>query len=124
MADGPIRDFKSTEDGEWAVENGDFAPVAAAAAVEQGIRIRLGLFKGECYLDEAAGVDYIDVVMAKNADPLVVRAELQRPIADTPDVVNVVGAELQDDGDRNASISYVVDTVYSDEPFSAQIQVP
>lgn len=43
-----VRDFKATEDNEWAVENGDFATVADAAAIPQGIRIRCGMFLREC----------------------------------------------------------------------------
>jgi hypothetical protein len=124
MAD-PVRDFKITDDGEWYTANGDFATVAGADAVRQGIRIRVGMFLGECYLDEAIGVDYINVVLVKNADPLVVRAEIQREIADTPDVTNVIGAQVDIDGaTREGSVSYEVDTVYSEQPFSDTIEVP
>jgi hypothetical protein len=121
---GPVRDFMGTDSGEWVTQNGDFLTVAGADAVPQGIRIRLRLFEGECYLDESKGVPYIDQIFVKNADALVVRALLQDAIAGTPDVVNVVGAQLITDADRNASIDYVVDTVYSEQPFSAQVGVP
>jgi hypothetical protein len=118
-----VRDFSSTSDGEWTVANGDFSTVADADAVPQGIRIRVGMFLGECYLDESVGVDYVDSILVKGADPLVVRALLSTAIADTPDVTNVVGAQLVDDGDRQSSIVYQVDTTYSDEPISGQIGV-
>lgn len=120
-----VRDFKGTEDGEWAIENGDFAFVAGAEAVPQGIRIRLGMFLGECYLDETIGVDYIDSILIKQPDQLVVRALLQAAIADTPDVTDVIGAQLTQDsnGSRNASISYQADTIYG-ETFSATVGIP
>lgn len=122
MAD-PIRDFKSTEDGEWAIENGDFAPVAGAEAVPQGIRIRTQMFSGECYLDETRGVEWLDSILIKNPDPLVVRALIQRAIADTPDVTNVIGSQLVEE-DREASISYQADTVYSEQPVVGTVGVP
>lgn len=119
-----VRDFKSTETGGWAVESGDFVTVADAEAVPQGIRIRCGMFLSECFLDESIGVDYIDKVLVKNPDPLVIRAEFTRAISGTPDVTNVIGAQLVDEGDRDASISYAVDTIYSQDPITGQIGTP
>jgi hypothetical protein len=118
-----VRDFKSDSSGEWVVEDGDFATVADADAVPQGIRIRVGMFLGECYLDESIGVDYIDSVFIKNADPLLVRSLIERAISGTPDVTNVIGAQLVNEGGRAYSISYAVDTVYSDETVAGQIGV-
>jgi len=124
MADGPIRDFRGTEDGEWYSANGDFASIAGADAVPQGIRVRLGMILSECYLNEDVGVDYLNTILVKGADPLVVRSLLQEPIANTPDVTNVVGAQLENDENRQASIEYTCDTVYSEEPFSGTAEVP
>jgi hypothetical protein len=124
MAD-PVRDFASNEDGEWIVFNGDFVKAAGANAVPQGIRIRVGMFLGECYLDEGVGVPYLEDILIKNPDPLVVRADIQEAIANTPDVTNVVGAQLvQEQGSRDARIDYVCDTVYSEQPFSGSVEVP
>lgn len=122
---GPIRDFKSTDDGEWAIVNGDFANVAGADAVPQGVRIRLGMFLGEVYLDETIGVDWIDSIMVKNPDPLLIRALLQAPIAETPDVVEVVGAQLLRVGSsREGTIAYECSTIYSSVLLSEQVGVP
>lgn len=122
---GAIRDFKGTADGEWAIENGDLAVVEGAEAIPQGIRVRLQMFKGECYLNESAGVDYIDRILVKNTDPLVVRALLSEAISDTPDVVTVIAAQLvQEEGTRNASISYQCDTTYSEIPLTEQVDIP
>jgi hypothetical protein len=123
MAD-PVRDFKIDEDGEWVVENGDFVKVAGQEAVQQGVRISLGLFLGECFLDDNAGTDYLGKINIKNHDPLVVREILRERIVRVPDVVNVVGSEVNDDGDREASIEFAYDTVYSEEPLTVQVPVP
>lgn len=120
-----VRDFRSTEDGEWYTADGDFASIADAPAVPQGIRIRVGMFLAECYLDETVGINYVDLILIKNPDPLVVRAIIGSEIAETPDVTNVVGAQLlQEPGSRDASIDYAVDTIYSEEPLTGQIGVP
>lgn len=123
MAD-PVRDFKLTEDGEWDVVNGDFTVVAGLAAVPQGVRIRVSFWKAECFLDESQGVEYVDVVYAKPTDPLRVRAEFERAIIETPDVTNVVGAQLVDQGDRDSSINYQYDTIYSEDTLADQAAVP
>lgn len=119
-----VRDFKSDADGEWVAESGDFATVSDGDAVPQGIRIRVGMFLGECYLDESIGVDYIDSVFVKNPDPLLIRSLFERAILDTPDVTNVVGAQLVKGANRAYSIAYTASTVYGDEPVSDQIGVP
>jgi hypothetical protein len=119
-----VRDFKSDSDGEWVVEDGDFATVADAEAVPQGIRIRVGMFLGECYLDESIGVDYIDSVFIKQFDPLLVRSLIERAISGTPDVTNVIGAQLVNEGNRAYSIGYTADTIYADDPLVGQVAVP
>lgn len=123
MAD-PVRDFKVDEDGEFVTSNGDFVKVSGQGAVQQGIRVSLGLFLGECFLDENAGTDYLGSINIKNPDPLLVREILRQRIARVPDVTNVVGAQLVDDGDREASIEYAYDTVYSEDTLAEQAPVP
>ena len=119
-----VRDFKSDNDGEWVIDGGDFTTVADGDAVPQGIRIRVGMFLGECYLNESIGVDYVDSIFVKNPDQLLVRSLLERAISGTPDVTNVSGAQLVNDGGRAYGISYSADTIYGDEPVSGQVGVP
>lgn len=110
--------------GEWDTTGGDFNTVADAAAVPQGIEIRTKTILTEVYADESLGVDYLNVVLGKS-DPLVVRAALQVPISDTPDVTNVVGAALvEDPATREASIAYSVDTVYSENTIAGANGIP
>lgn len=130
MADGPIRDFAGTDDGEWRVVGGDFSVVAGSEAVPQGARLRVGLFAGESYVDGSKGVRYLEDVLVKNADPLVVRAELAAALLETPDVTDVVGAQLlREEGTRDASISFELSTVYTDADgnsvtISGDVEIP
>lgn len=124
MAD-PVRDFFGDANGEWVISRGDFVAVAGATAVNQAIRVRVQLIRGEAYLDESKGVPYFDEIIKKDPDPLVVRSVIGQEIADVPDVVNAVGAQLEvDAATREGSISYVVDTVYSEQPLTGTIEVP
>lgn len=130
MAD-PVRDFLGTDDGEWSIVNGDFATVSGAAAVRQGVRIRLGLILGECYLNQSAGVPYLDDevtgdpgILSKNVDPLFVRGALEEAVAATPDVVNVYTAQLIDEGDRQSSIDISYDDAYSQQTQRSTVSVP
>ncbi len=49
---------------------------------------------------------------------------IETAIRRTPDVTNVVGAQLVKVDSRDYGISYAADTVYSDTPLSGQIGVP
>lgn len=121
---GPVRDFGLTEDNELDIQNGDFVKIAGADAVPQGIRTRTKMVKGDCFLNEELGIDYLEQVLIKNFDPLVIRAIFQETILRTPDVTNCIGAQLIEGDNREASIDYQVETVYSDEVLEDQIGVP
>lgn len=115
MADGPIRDFRGTDDGEWDISGGDFNTIAGSAAIPQGAGVRLRLFSGESFVDGSKGVRYVEDILVKNPDPLVVRAELQANLLETPDVTEANGAQLVMDGaTREASIEYELSTAYLD----------
>mgnify|MGYP001604964518 CR=1 FL=1 len=121
MAD-PIRDFKLDDDGDLDVTGGALSTVAGQDAVRQGCGVRPRMFLGECYLDESIGIDYLGVVLVKNPDELAVRAILSERLASVPDVTDVFGAQLTVDAQtREAAITYQIDSVYSENPFSASI---
>lgn len=122
MAD-PIRDFLTDGNSDLAVVNGDFAPVAGQAAVQQGIAVRCRTFLGEIFLDQSQGVDYFGQVFIKNPNPINVRDQIRAAISEVPDITNLVGTQLELDSQRNASISFVVNTIYSAQPFVGSIGV-
>jgi hypothetical protein len=123
MAD-PVRDFEGTEDGEWAVTDGRFTVLAGAAAVPQGIRVMVRLIIGEVHLDPSAGTIDMDLFYEKGTDPLVVRELIRQGILRVPDVTDAVGTMPDLDADRVAEIEYEADTVYSEVPLSATVEVP
>ena len=125
MADAPVRDFASTTTGEWATNNGDFYGVAGRDATMQGARIRIGMILGEVYLDEEIGVDYFEVILVKDPDELLVRAEVEQQVLATPDITAVTGTQLEEDPvTREGILSLTYDDVYSTEPATVQVSTP
>lgn len=109
--------------GDLAVVNGDFATVSGPPAVVQGAQIRVSTVQGEIWLDQSQGVDYA-YILDKNADPVVVRELLREALADTPDVTNVAGQQLQTDGaTRTASINFVLATTFG-QNVTGSVDVP
>lgn len=123
MAD-PVRDFLMDSNGDRAIVDGDFATVAGAAAVPQGIRVRVQTFLGEIWVDESQGVDWLGSVLIKNPDPLTVRELIREAIVNAPDVVDAVGSQVQVDSARNGSVSYQASTAYSSSPVVDAFGIP
>jgi hypothetical protein len=110
--------------GDFALVGGDTA-AANQAAVAQGIKIRVRMILGEYYLDEEVGVDWLGQILVKNPDPAVVRELIRQAIASTPDVLEVVGADLQLDTEtRTGSIPYSVITAYSTTALVGEVTSP
>lgn len=108
-----------------AFSNGDRATVAGAAAVRQAIKIRVRVFLGEILLDQSIGVDYLNQILIKAPDPVVVRELIKDRIASVPDVVQVVGADLQiNRSTREGTIRYKYRDVYSTDPVTDSVTVP
>jgi len=118
-----VRDFLADDSGDLAVVNGDFALVAGADAVPQGIDCRVKAFLGEIYLDETQGVAWVEDILVKNPDPIVVREAIRDAILDTPDVTDVISQDFTLVG-RDATTDYSVATVYSTETLTGSTKVP
>lgn len=121
---GPVRDFAQSATGGWLVVNGDFAIVSGLPAVRQSIDIGLNMQNGECQLDESVGIDWINDVDIKDADPLLVKALITALIAARPDVTDVFQGDLNiDPATREAAVSYSVDTTFTQDPISATVGI-
>lgn len=123
MAD-PIRDFGLDDSGDMAVVNGDRTVVAGLDAVRQACRVKVQLFLGEIFLDQSLGVDYLNQVLIKSPDPVVVRDIIRARLLSVADVTDVVGAQLVKLPERGASITYQIRTTYSQTPVSDTVSVP
>jgi hypothetical protein len=123
VATAPIRDFALDADGDMATVGGDRVLVGGIDAVAQAVKITLQLFLGEIFLNQAIGIDYINQILIKNPDPIIVRALIRDRLLAIPDVTDVVGANLVVDSNRSGSIAYQIRTVYSQIPISDTVTV-
>lgn len=119
----PVRDFGVDANGDMAFANGDRVTVAGEDAVKQGISIRVKMYRGEVFCDQDIGIDYVNAVLIKNPDPLVVREMIKSEIASVPDVTAVTGAQLVVDSSRNGTISFTYRDVYSTSPIDDTVKV-
>lgn len=98
--------------GDWLFGKGKNDYRRNNKAVAQNIGTRLRCFKNDCFFDVNAGVDWWNLLGAKDLTAL--KLDIASTILNTPDVVNIL--ELFFDLDprtRNLAISYEVNTVYS-----------
>lgn len=105
------RDILLDSDGNRVFIAGDYGFADGDQAVKQGIECRVGLFRAEYWLDESKGVPYFELILIANPNPLVVRAEVGRAIAETPDVTNVVAVSYSlDTLTRHAELEYTANS--------------
>lgn len=126
MAD-PIRDFALDASGDMATSGGDLSVVAGLAAVQQAVQITVKVILGEIFADQSVGIDYLNQILIKNPDPLVVRQLIRDRIINIPDVTDCTGANLIIDRTaRTGTIKYYIRTVYSTSPVvdSVTLELP
>lgn len=111
MAD-PVRDFALDEDGDIDITGNDFNVVAGREATQQGAQIRVKFYYQECYLDESLGIRWVERLGSKTTDPIVLREEVREAIAETPDILEVVGTQIVE-VNRRGRVRYSYRDVYT-----------
>lgn len=77
------------DDGDLRFEAGRFYAVSGAEAVAQRVRMRLGRWLGEWFLDTRLGVDYRGRVFVKKPDLTAIGSLFRTQILTTPGVLNI-----------------------------------
>lgn len=90
-------DFLMDENGDIAIVNGDFALVTGVDATIQFLNQSLRLFLAEWFLDETAGVPYLDDIFGKNPDTVKIDSILKTQIMNCPGVIKLLVFTLQID---------------------------
>jgi len=92
--------------------NGRVLGVDGAQRIRQHCNSRIMLRKGEYFLDEEAGVDYLGVVLVKNPDPTAVRAAFVEELLAVEGVARVTRLDYTPpDATRLSSVSWEAVTV-------------
>jgi hypothetical protein len=93
--------------GHFLRSAGDLQLVRGVEAIKQHARQRLQLFKGEWFLDADAGMDFWGTILIKNANPDLVRAEIEKAITGTPGILELQQLDLRfDSKTRTLTVSW------------------
>ena len=81
--------------------------------VAQTVVTRLGLWRGEWFLDSEEGTPYRDGILGKGSTPAGREALLRKRILETPGVLSIVEFSASLDGNiRSLDVSATIDTMY------------
>ena len=95
----------------------DVAFSTGIEAVEQGLRLRLNLFVGDWFLNEAEGVDYYGEILGQKFNEVRVRGAVRPVILAAPGVSELLSLSAQYDGTtREVTIAWQVKTIFGDTP--------
>lgn len=83
-------------------------------AVSQNIKTRLQSFLGDCFAALDEGIDWFNLLGAKNQAAL--QIALSTKILNTEGVTGLVELSINLDDNRQISIQYTVDTIYGTTP--------
>jgi len=99
--------------------------ITGEAAIEQQVRFRLRFLTGSWYLDEAQGLPYLEDILIKNPDLLLVQSLFREAIESTPQIssVNSINVTLGEARKLSVTFSATMDTgaVLNFEPFIIEI---
>ena len=105
----PVRDILLDKQGNRLLNSAgtDYALVDGAQAVAQGVQCALSLQLTEYWLDQSLGTPYLQQILVKNPNPIVVKSVLAAQIAAVADITNVGNATLVlDSRTRAAAVTY------------------
>ena len=80
-----MSDLKLT-DGDIELDGNDFVLTTGTEAIQQHLSQRLKTFLEEWFLDKRIGIAYLQQILKKNPDPVVVDSILKKEIINTPGV--------------------------------------
>ena len=99
------------EAGDWLFGKGQNDFLKGNASVIQDIATRLNSFLGDCFFDLGAGLDWFNLLGAKNQ--LALNLAVTAVILNTQNVTRLIQLSILLDKTRNVTIKYQVQTTYS-----------
>lgn len=115
-----VRALDSEQD--WTFGRGKNDYLKDNYAIAQSIKTRLQSFLGDCFFDLEAGVDWWNLLGSKNLTGL--NLSIKSIILNTSGVTTLVELSTSLDNNRNLSVVYSVNTVYSEnEPITDTVGI-
>lgn len=104
-----VRALDSNHDWTYGAGRGNY--LAANSAIAQNINTRLSSFLGNCFFDLGAGIDWFNLLGAK--DQTALQLAISSVILNTSQVTGLLQFSTSLSVKRVFSVSYTVQTVYS-----------
>lgn len=96
---------------DWLFGKGQNDYLQGNAAIAQNINTRLNSFLGNCFFDLGAGIDWFNLLGAKNQTSL--NLSISSIILNTAEVTGLLQLSVGVNAARQMTVNYRVQTVYS-----------
>jgi hypothetical protein len=96
--------------GDWTFGQGFNNYLSYNYEIAQEIQTQLNMFLGDCFFDLTAGIDWWNLLGAKNEDLILLF--VAATIANVKGVTGILNLSTTLDDNRNLSIQYSVTTIY------------
>ncbi len=109
------RDFDIGDDGDLLIANSDVVIVEDAEQVALAVRVAINMFRGEWFLNTAAGVPYYQNVLGKKVVATTAEFDsvIRAAILGVEGVNRIVAYESSfNDSTRQYTVAFTADTIY------------
>lgn len=96
---------------DWYFGNGKQSYFYEQASIEADIKTTLQTFYQECFYDPTVGIPWFNILGQKNSNLLILT--LKNAISNVSGVTKVYDVRYYLDQNRNAFVSYLVNTIYT-----------
>lgn len=108
---------------DWTFGKGKSSYKSNQLALIQNLKTKLQEWKGDCFFDIDAGVDWKNR-LAKRSQVAPLREEIRTVILKVDGVTEVVNLDLNfNSTSRNLTLNYSVKTIYSTNPVSDSVNI-
>ena len=90
-----MEDIRLDMNGDIDITNGEMSLTKGIDGIVQHLKQRLRFFYGEWFLDKTKGVPYIQQILRKNPEPVIVDSILKRAILETPGVLELLEFSIE-----------------------------
>jgi hypothetical protein len=96
---------------DWTFGQGKLNYITQTNAVVQDIDTRLRSFLGDCFFDISSGIDWFNLLGEKNK--IALELAVRTVILNTENVSGILDSSISVDNNRQITISYSVNTVFT-----------
>lgn len=96
---------------DWVLGSGVQSYATKDLAINYDVRTKLQMFLTECFFDTENGVPWFQLLGAKDKNALIL--SLKQVIINIEGVTEILSLDFTLDGNRNATVRYVINTIFS-----------